>query len=311
VTDTPIVQSNILLGDTPIEVGSPEWFAWLDDPATKSFSYEKDSFTRFLARKRETKSGSGTWSAHKKVKGEVRVLGLGSTSGLTKEALESIVEEISTPDVDHWERFKATRSKPSLGQGLYKPAKEEKRITQRQDANSDELEKLRAELKSKDEALAQLQSQLKAVKIERNKLSQEATGLFKANQELGKDARESKALVDAYREQWQAEVNELVEKLEAKDKVITSLQSEKTQLQAQLAEYRTEASAPKPQWQRVGTITLTQKEMAERLGVKATTTLWRNHPRFPEYSQEKDPEGKAWQWDESAKAYYEVIQEGV
>jgi hypothetical protein len=50
--------------------------------------------------------------------------------------------------------------------------------------------------------------------------------------------------------------------------------------------------------------------MAERLG-KATTTLWRNHPRFPEYSQGKDPEGKAWQWDESAKVYYEVIQEGV
>ena len=276
MTDTPIIQGNILLGDTPIEVGSPEWFAWLDDPATKSFSYEKNAFTRFLARKR----GKGTWSAHKKVKGNVRVLGLGSTSDLTKEALESIVEEISTYDVDRWEKFKATRSKSSPEQGLYKPTKEKIGITIVQDSErTAELEKLRAQLKSKDEAIAKLQSQLEATKADRDKLSQEATGLFKANQELGKDARESKALVDAYREQWQAEVNELVEKLEAKDKVITSLQSEKTQLQAQLAEYRTEASAPKQQWQGVGSITLTQKEMAELLGKATTTNIMAESPK--------------------------------
>jgi AAA ATPase domain len=70
------------------EVGSPGWFAWLDDPATRSFTFE-DVQGSFTARKERRQRGSQYWIAYRKAGGKLRNAYLGKAADLTLERLQS------------------------------------------------------------------------------------------------------------------------------------------------------------------------------------------------------------------------------
>ncbi|HEX9440456.1 MAG TPA: AAA family ATPase, partial [Roseiflexaceae bacterium] len=70
------------------EVGSPGWFAWLDDPATRSFTFE-DVRGSFTARKERRQRGSQYWIAYRKAGGKLRNAYLGKAADLTLERLQS------------------------------------------------------------------------------------------------------------------------------------------------------------------------------------------------------------------------------
>ncbi len=108
--DVPVVFDNHLEDNPGIECGSEPWFYWLDQPEVKSFNYNLGLGVRFLARKRLNKDGSALWSAHKKVGGEMRVLGLGRTENLTPENLSAIAQALTNLDKDAWNEFKANRT---------------------------------------------------------------------------------------------------------------------------------------------------------------------------------------------------------
>ena len=78
-------------------VNSERWFAWLDEPTTKSFRYVKDvknvtgaKFT-FTAMKR----ADGKWYAHKRLKGKLRRKYLGLSDNLSATKLEAVAFELA------------------------------------------------------------------------------------------------------------------------------------------------------------------------------------------------------------------------
>lgn len=122
--DVPVVFDNHLEDNPGIECGSEPWFYWLDQPEVKSFNYNLGRGVRFLARKRLNKDGSALWSAHKKVGGEMRVLGLGRTENLTPENLSAIAQALTNLDKDAWNEFKANRTTAKApGLELYNSSK--------------------------------------------------------------------------------------------------------------------------------------------------------------------------------------------
>ena len=94
-------------GASEIAVDSPAWAAWLEDRATRSFSFEGPGGT-FTARK-ERRSGSDEeyWSAYRKRGGKLRKVYLGKAEKLTLARLEEAATELS----GHGE--KATASLPA------------------------------------------------------------------------------------------------------------------------------------------------------------------------------------------------------
>src|SRR5215212_6130454 len=94
-------------GASEIAVDSPVWAAWLEDRATRSFSFEGPGGT-FTARK-ERRSGSNEeyWSAYRKRGGKLRKVYLGKAEKLTLARLEEAATELS----GHGE--KATASLPA------------------------------------------------------------------------------------------------------------------------------------------------------------------------------------------------------
>src|SRR5829696_1032114 len=94
-------------GAPEIAVDSPAWAAWLEDRATRSFSFEGPGGT-FTARK-ERRSGSNEeyWSAYRKRGGKLRKVYLGKAEKLTLARLEKAATELT----GHGE--KATASLPA------------------------------------------------------------------------------------------------------------------------------------------------------------------------------------------------------
>src|SRR5215203_4650991 len=78
-----------------IAVDSPAWAAWLEDRATRSFSFEGPSGT-FTARK-ERRSGSNEeyWSAYRKRGGKLRKVYLGKAEKLTLTRLDAAATELT------------------------------------------------------------------------------------------------------------------------------------------------------------------------------------------------------------------------
>ena len=108
----PHVADGVLYAQGPpgapeIAVDSPAWAAWLEDRATRSFSFEGPSGT-FTARK-ERRSGSNEeyWSAYRKRGGKLRKVYLGKAEKLTLARLEEAATELT----GHGE--KATASLPA------------------------------------------------------------------------------------------------------------------------------------------------------------------------------------------------------
>src|SRR5215216_5429344 len=82
-------------GASEIAVDSPAWAAWLEDRATRSFSFEGPSGT-FTARK-ERRSGSNEeyWSAYRKRGGKLRKVYLGKAEKVTLARLEDAATKLA------------------------------------------------------------------------------------------------------------------------------------------------------------------------------------------------------------------------
>src|ERR687885_1393668 len=69
-----------------IAIDSPAWFAWLELPDTRSFTFQ-DASGHFTARKERRQRGPAYWIAYRKAAGKLRNVYLGKSAQLTWERL--------------------------------------------------------------------------------------------------------------------------------------------------------------------------------------------------------------------------------
>ncbi|TME05251.1 MAG: tetratricopeptide repeat protein [Chloroflexi bacterium] len=88
---TPVVQGEVLIwpGDAQkqsLTVGSPAWYAWLEDASTFAFVGDMGTFT---ARKESTRHGGTYWKAYRKREGKLRRAYLGKSRDVTLARLQT------------------------------------------------------------------------------------------------------------------------------------------------------------------------------------------------------------------------------
>jgi len=88
---TPVVQGEVLIwqGDDQkpsLTVGSPAWYAWLEDASTFAFVGDMGTFT---ARKESTRHGGTYWKAYRKREGKLRRAYLGKSRDVTLARLQT------------------------------------------------------------------------------------------------------------------------------------------------------------------------------------------------------------------------------
>ena len=77
----------------PIPVGTPAWFAWLEDATTFTFTSPSGSFT---ARKERRTRGGWYWKAYRTVNGTLQRAYLGKGEHLTLARLERAAVSLTT-----------------------------------------------------------------------------------------------------------------------------------------------------------------------------------------------------------------------
>ena len=86
-------------GSPDLVVDSPSWFAWLDDPANRSFSFEGSAGT-LTARKERRGAGDGYWTAYRKRNGKLHKTYLGKAERVTQHRLDEAARLLAEPGVD-------------------------------------------------------------------------------------------------------------------------------------------------------------------------------------------------------------------
>ena len=93
---TPRVEGAALVGlegeASSIEVGSPAWYAWLEDASTFAFTSDQGSFT---ARKEQSGRVGWYWKAYRKHKGSLHRAYLGKSADLTLDRLTTIAADLA------------------------------------------------------------------------------------------------------------------------------------------------------------------------------------------------------------------------
>lgn len=87
--------------DSPIAVGSTEWFTWLSESGSTQFGLQTSSGS--LTCKLESRSGSNYWYAYKRKFNRLRKLYVGRTEDLTSSRLDQVCFEINTSDECYWD----------------------------------------------------------------------------------------------------------------------------------------------------------------------------------------------------------------
>ena len=103
----PTVKKGILLDDQTagpsIQLDSPAWFAWLEEPTTVRFSYALFNPTRgyidgfMTVRKERRQRGTAYWSAYRRQGHRLRKRYLGPSAALTHAHLEHIATLLRPP----------------------------------------------------------------------------------------------------------------------------------------------------------------------------------------------------------------------
>ena len=96
--NTPNIGNGLLNreGANSLEVGSRQWFEWLNDPANRSF-YFKEGYYTFTARK-ERRQGSLYWYAYRRYEGKLRSAYIGKTEELELTRLLEIAHNLINTD---------------------------------------------------------------------------------------------------------------------------------------------------------------------------------------------------------------------
>jgi hypothetical protein len=212
------------------EVGTSEWWNWLNSEKAKSFRFECDFGVRgYRARKEEIKARAGSfWYAYKRVDGKLRKRYLGKSEELTLEKLESIAYDLAKPAEPRTEELPNTIGN-YLGEAneqLQASAVEREKCY-----NQLLVEKLRLEQRVKeleelpntlpnDEKLKQLQYRCTDLQNENNRLTRLGQEYSKETfatqrkkyEKLLKDARQWRESAESYQRQaakLRAELDEL------------------------------------------------------------------------------------------------------
>src|SRR5690349_11929030 len=93
---TPLVEHDRLTGHggtAPIAVGSPAWFAWLEQASLFAFRSSAGSFT---ARREGRARGGGYWRAYRTIAGRQRRAYLGRAADLTIERLRAAAIQLAS-----------------------------------------------------------------------------------------------------------------------------------------------------------------------------------------------------------------------
>jgi hypothetical protein len=97
---TPRVDGTVLVDlavvASSIAIGSPAWYAWLEEATTFAFTSAQGGFT---ARKERRGRTTWYWKAYRKHKGTLHRAYLGKSADLTLERLTSIASELAAR---HW-----------------------------------------------------------------------------------------------------------------------------------------------------------------------------------------------------------------
>src|SRR5215210_7081002 len=83
------------VGTREIAVDSPDWFAWLDEHATHSFSFQGWSGTLTARKEHRTGGDAGYWSAYRKEGGKLCKTYLGKTASLSLERLNGAAAHLA------------------------------------------------------------------------------------------------------------------------------------------------------------------------------------------------------------------------
>ena len=83
------------VGTREIAVDSPDWFAWLDDHTTHSFSFQGSNGTLTARKEHRTGGDAGYWSAYRKWGGKLYKTYLGKTANLTLERLNEAAAHLA------------------------------------------------------------------------------------------------------------------------------------------------------------------------------------------------------------------------
>jgi len=75
-------------GSADLAVDSPSWFAWLDDPGSRSFSFEGSAGSLTARKERRGGGGDGYWTAYRKRDGRLRKTYLGKAEKVTQHRLD-------------------------------------------------------------------------------------------------------------------------------------------------------------------------------------------------------------------------------
>jgi LuxR family maltose regulon positive regulatory protein len=119
---TPQVEHDLLSGHggaAPIAVGSPAWFAWLEQSRLFAFRSGAGSFT---ARREGRARGGGYWRAYRTVAGRQQRAYLGRAIDLTSERLHAAAAQLAGPVAEPAEHATASSpTAPLLATKLYLP----------------------------------------------------------------------------------------------------------------------------------------------------------------------------------------------
>ncbi len=99
-TTTPTVWADRATGGATLDGGtrldSPAWFAWLEEPATRSFAYPVYDAAQgwidsvLTVRKERRQRGGAYWTAYRHVGGHLRKVYLGRSATVTHARLRAI-----------------------------------------------------------------------------------------------------------------------------------------------------------------------------------------------------------------------------
>ncbi|QBD76830.1 hypothetical protein EPA93_12775 [Ktedonosporobacter rubrisoli] len=103
---TPRVEQDILVEPTnrPVSVGSPQWYAWLDNEENRSFFFSNEAGS-FTARKERRKRGGWYWIAYRSRRGRLVKTYMGRSEDLTLERLRETTVRLAEQQIS--ERHKA------------------------------------------------------------------------------------------------------------------------------------------------------------------------------------------------------------
>jgi hypothetical protein len=148
------------------EVGSHEWWEWLNSEEAKSFRFECDYGVKsYGARKESIKSRAGSfWYAYKRIDGKLRKRYLGKSNELSLERLESIAYDLAKPAEPKPEELPNKSVGNTYDQLLLEKLRLEQRVKELEElhntlGNSEELKQLRyqcADLQNENNRLTRL-----------------------------------------------------------------------------------------------------------------------------------------------------------